>query len=126
MNWQASFKTPDHVRQEWANEHGLKAVASERYTAALDAVCTRLGVSTGDSLITSASGQAKTWVKQDICSQPMSQDVAACLHTYEGHGKVLLDCTGCKTVQAGIRFLSSRSRRCSCRYLSLIECEVHI
>ncbi len=50
MNWQASFKTPDHVRREWAEEHGLKAVASERYTAALDAVCTRLGVSTGAHL----------------------------------------------------------------------------
>ena len=50
MNWQASFKTPDHVRREWAEEHGLKAVASERYTAALDAVCTRLGVSTGGHL----------------------------------------------------------------------------
>ncbi len=37
VNWQASFKTPDHVRREWAEEHGLKAVASERYTAALDA-----------------------------------------------------------------------------------------
>ena len=47
MNWQASFKTPNHVRQEWATEHGLKAVTSERYTAALDAVCTRLGVTTG-------------------------------------------------------------------------------
>ena len=47
VNWQASFKTPDHVRREWAQEHGLSAVTSERYTAALDAVCTRLGVTTG-------------------------------------------------------------------------------
>lgn len=50
VNWQASFKTPDHVRREWAEEHGLSAITSERYTAALDAVCTRLGVTTGDSL----------------------------------------------------------------------------
>lgn len=48
VNWQASFRTPQHVRQEWATEHGLTAVAGERYTAALDAVCTRLGVTTGD------------------------------------------------------------------------------
>ncbi|CAK0785523.1 hypothetical protein CVIRNUC_008733 [Coccomyxa viridis] len=47
VNWQASFKTPDHVRREWAEEHGLSAITSERYTAALDAVCTRLGVTTG-------------------------------------------------------------------------------
>ena len=52
VNWQASFKTPDHVRREWAEEHGLSAVASERYTAALDAVCTRLGVTTGECLPT--------------------------------------------------------------------------
>ena len=50
VNWQASFKTPDHVRREWAQEHGLSAVTSERYTAALDAVCTRLGVTTGGRL----------------------------------------------------------------------------
>ena len=47
VNWQASFHTPDHVRHEWAKEHGLTAVGSERYTAALDAVCRRLGVTTG-------------------------------------------------------------------------------
>ena len=50
VNWQASFKTPDHVRREWAEQHGLSAIASERYTAALDAVCTRLGVTTGECL----------------------------------------------------------------------------
>ena len=57
VNWQASFKTPDHVRREWAEEHGLTAVASERYTAALDAVCTRLGVTTGASFEQCLAGQ---------------------------------------------------------------------
>ncbi len=51
VNWQASFQTPDHVRREWATEHGLSAVASERYTAALNAVCSRLGVTTGEKHI---------------------------------------------------------------------------
>ena len=50
MNWQASFRTPDHVRREWATEHGLSEITSERYTSALDAVCTRLGVTTGAAL----------------------------------------------------------------------------
>jgi hypothetical protein len=50
VNWQASFKTPDHVRREWATEHGLSEITSERYTSALDAVCTRLGVTTGVAL----------------------------------------------------------------------------
>ena len=51
VNWQASFQTPAHVRKEWATEHGLSAIASERYTAALNAVCTRLGVTTGMDLL---------------------------------------------------------------------------
>jgi hypothetical protein len=51
VNWQASFRTPDHVRREWATEHGLSEITSERYTSALDAVCTRLGVTTGAALI---------------------------------------------------------------------------
>ena len=47
VNWQASFRTPEHVRQEWAHVHGLKDLISYRYTAALDAVCERVGVTTG-------------------------------------------------------------------------------
>ena len=35
------------MRQEWATDHGLPAITSERFTAALDAVCTRLGVHSG-------------------------------------------------------------------------------
>ena len=44
----ASFRTPDHVREEWAKELGLPNFVSERYTAALDAVCQRIGVRTGE------------------------------------------------------------------------------
>ncbi|CAL8471472.1 g11014 [Coccomyxa elongata] len=47
VNWQASFETPAHVRREWAEEHGLPALQSQRYDRALRAVCTRLGVTTG-------------------------------------------------------------------------------
>ncbi len=47
VNWQASFETPEHVRREWAEQHGLPAIQSERYDRALHAVCTRLGVTTG-------------------------------------------------------------------------------
>ena len=47
VNWSASFRTPPHVRHEWATRYGLADVASSRYDAALDAVCTRLGVGTG-------------------------------------------------------------------------------
>jgi hypothetical protein len=54
VNWQASFETPAHVRREWAQEHGLPAIASEQYDRALQAVCTRLGVTTGDHQFTLA------------------------------------------------------------------------
>ena len=47
VNWQASFRTPAHVRAEWANEHGLPLFTGPAYDAALDAVCARLGVTTG-------------------------------------------------------------------------------
>ena len=46
VNWNVSFRTPEHVRQDWA-AMGLPHFASERYTASLDAVCSRLGVGTG-------------------------------------------------------------------------------
>ncbi len=51
VNWQASFRTPDHVRKEWAQEHGLPAFTSAKFDHALDAVCTRLGVTTGGQLV---------------------------------------------------------------------------
>ena len=50
VNWCASFRTPDHVRREWAEEHGLADFGPQpgsKYGAALDAVCARLGVRAG-------------------------------------------------------------------------------
>lgn len=43
----ASFKTPPHVRREWAETLGLTDFASPRYDRALDAVSERLSVHTG-------------------------------------------------------------------------------
>jgi len=45
VNYTTSFRTPDHVRQEWA-DHGAKQFVTEEYDDALDAVCARLGVNT--------------------------------------------------------------------------------
>jgi long-chain-alcohol oxidase len=44
INWCASLRTPQHVRDEWARApHGLgETVAGARFDAALDAVCERL------------------------------------------------------------------------------------
>lgn len=47
MNWSASFRTPDHVRREWARKYALPVFEGARFDAALDAVCKRIGVSTG-------------------------------------------------------------------------------
>jgi choline dehydrogenase-like flavoprotein len=44
VNYTTSFPTPDEVRAEWAAQ-GVGAFTSEDYTASLDAVCERLGVS---------------------------------------------------------------------------------
>jgi long-chain-alcohol oxidase len=44
VNYSTSFRTPDEVRQEWASL-GVPAFTSDDYTASLDAVVERLGVS---------------------------------------------------------------------------------
>lgn len=45
VNYTTSFRTPDHVRTEWA-AHGATQFSGPEYDAAMDAVCTRLGVNT--------------------------------------------------------------------------------
>jgi long-chain-alcohol oxidase len=50
INWTASLKPPQHVRQEWASEpHVLTHLGpdSAAFDKALDVVCRRLGVCTG-------------------------------------------------------------------------------
>ena len=44
VNYTTSFRSPDWLREEWAQSHGLAAFASDEYTASLDAVYERLGV----------------------------------------------------------------------------------
>ncbi|XP_024543429.1 long-chain-alcohol oxidase FAO4A [Selaginella moellendorffii] len=44
INWAASFQTPPHVRQEWAEECGLPMFTSEKYQQALDLICKKIGV----------------------------------------------------------------------------------
>ena len=49
VNWQTSLRTPDFIRDEWAEASGVRAFADETFTRSLDAVCERLGVGTGES-----------------------------------------------------------------------------
>jgi long-chain-alcohol oxidase len=44
INWCVSFKTPDHVRREWVDEHGLELFNTHRYDLAMQAVWDRLAV----------------------------------------------------------------------------------
>jgi long-chain-alcohol oxidase len=50
VNYTFCFRTPDPVRREWADGHGLKAVATEDFDASLDAVWERIGVNAEHSL----------------------------------------------------------------------------
>lgn len=47
VNYNVSFRTPDHVRKEWSLINSLPGFTFERYDRAMDAVCSRLGVRTG-------------------------------------------------------------------------------
>ncbi len=49
INWQTCLRTPDHIRDEWAERSGIRAFVEATYTSALDDVCKRLSVSTVES-----------------------------------------------------------------------------
>jgi choline dehydrogenase-like flavoprotein len=46
VNWSASFRTPDDVLHEWARDYGFSAASSADFQSSLDAVCTRINVTT--------------------------------------------------------------------------------
>jgi choline dehydrogenase-like flavoprotein len=46
VNWAASFRTPDDVRDEWARNYGFSGASSAEFTASLDVVTKRLNVNT--------------------------------------------------------------------------------
>ncbi|MGI9180172.1 MAG: GMC family oxidoreductase N-terminal domain-containing protein [Longimicrobiaceae bacterium] len=51
INWQTSLRTPDTVRDEWAELSGCAHFREESFTASLDAVTERLGVGTEASVV---------------------------------------------------------------------------
>lgn len=50
INWQTSLRTPDFIRDEWAERSGIRAFAGDTFTRALDDVCSRIGVGTTESV----------------------------------------------------------------------------
>ncbi len=51
VNWQSCFRTPDDVRDEWAELSGCTFFAADAFTESLDAVWRRIGASTDESEI---------------------------------------------------------------------------
>jgi choline dehydrogenase-like flavoprotein len=49
INWQTCLRTPHDVRQEWAERSGLGVFTGDAFTQALDDVCSRLSIGTGES-----------------------------------------------------------------------------
>ncbi|HJQ12635.1 MAG TPA: GMC family oxidoreductase [Gemmatimonadaceae bacterium] len=49
VNWQSCFRTPDAVREEWAEISGCSFFEQEVFTECLDAVWRRIGASTDES-----------------------------------------------------------------------------
>ena len=50
VNYTFSFRTPDGVRREWADEHGVQGVVSDDFDSSLDAVWERIGVNAEHSI----------------------------------------------------------------------------
>ena len=51
VNWQSCFRTPDDVREEWAELSGCSFFAADSFTECLDSVWRRIGASTDESEI---------------------------------------------------------------------------
>ncbi|MGH7664291.1 MAG: GMC family oxidoreductase N-terminal domain-containing protein [Gemmatimonadaceae bacterium] len=51
VNWQTSLRTPDSVRDEWAERSGCRHFAEESFTCSLDSVAERLAVGTAESVV---------------------------------------------------------------------------
>ena len=68
VNWSASLKTPDHVLEEWREEHGLELFGKPIFREALEVVCARMGVSPSTSAGTSAEGLGSAVLRRG-CSE---------------------------------------------------------
>src|SRR2546422_3543134 len=51
VNYTTGFRSPDWLRDEWAQRHGLAAFTTDAYSASMDAVYERLGVNANHSRV---------------------------------------------------------------------------
>jgi choline dehydrogenase-like flavoprotein len=50
VNWSASFRTPDHVLQEWARDYGFSDAVTPEYQRSFDVVMRRMNVGSDESI----------------------------------------------------------------------------
>jgi choline dehydrogenase-like flavoprotein len=51
VNWQTSLRLPEAIRNEWASLSGLRFFAEQDFARAQEAICQRINVGTGESVI---------------------------------------------------------------------------
>lgn len=84
VNWQSCFRTPDDVRDEWAELSGCAFFESDVFTESLDAVWRRIGASTAESEINennsaiSRGAQSLGYRWSVIARNSLGCDVAQC------------------------------------------------
>ena len=64
VNYSTSFRSPDWLREEWANRYGLTAFASDEYTASMDAVYERLGVNLSHNRVSARERVLERGIRQ--------------------------------------------------------------
>jgi long-chain-alcohol oxidase len=95
INWCASFPTPDHVRAEWADKHGLPGFTSPAYDRALAAVCGRVGVTTGVAV--HSNHNACLGAGLEACGEHRGEIPRNCANAADCGGC----CVGCATGEKG-------------------------
>src|SRR3989442_4104120 len=64
INYTTSFRSPDWLRDEWAQRHGRAAFATDEYTSSLDAVYERLGVNLSHSRVSASERVLERGLRQ--------------------------------------------------------------
>ncbi|GAB2976859.1 GMC family oxidoreductase N-terminal domain-containing protein [Nocardioides montaniterrae] len=78
VNYSTSFRTPDHVRKEWAG-HGVPQFDTDEYAGAMDAVYDRLGVNSDSSAASSRDAiMERGAAALDWPAAPMPRNVKGC------------------------------------------------
>ena len=79
VNYTTSFRSPDWLREEWANGYGLTSFLSDDYTASMEAVYERLGVNVSHSRVSARERVLERGMRQlGWHSASMPRNVQGC------------------------------------------------